>query len=141
ESNSISEYGEACCEARATAAKQRFGRQCGANPGPLAALPRLVPDDSDSYSSTLLRELAKGRLVHEDAEDLCLADAALHRGEAGPAARLRCQQLLEGYLDALQGFRETELFTSSVTLHSFSSHLSPLVRMPISGPARIFILV
>ncbi|CAE7385354.1 Parp1 [Symbiodinium natans] len=87
--------GEVCCEPLAEAARKKFGVNCGSNPGPVDALPRLVPDDTDTYSSSVLRELAKGRLRKEDAHALCLTNAALHLGQVGIDARHHCEAMLE----------------------------------------------
>ncbi|CAK9048921.1 Nucleotid_trans domain-containing protein [Durusdinium trenchii] len=76
---------QVCCEPRVVGARKKFGENCGHNP-PVEALPDLVPDDADTYSSSILRELAKGNLAREDAERLCLSFAALHKALGGQEA-------------------------------------------------------
>ncbi|CAK9069255.1 unnamed protein product [Durusdinium trenchii] len=94
---------QVCCEPRVVGARKKFGENCGHNP-PVEALPDLVPDDADTYSSSILRELAKGNLAREDAERLCLSFAALHKALGGQEAWRFCQDLLERFLGAQDGF-------------------------------------
>ncbi|CAE7284491.1 unnamed protein product [Symbiodinium necroappetens] len=96
--------GEVCCEPLAEAARKKFGVSCGSNPSPVSALPRLVPDDTDTYSSSSMRELAKGRLSTEDAHRLCLTNAALHLRQVGIDAQHRCEAMLENFMAAHKGF-------------------------------------
>jgi len=95
--------GQTCCVPHAPNAAKRFGQRCGAAPAPTTALPRIVPDDTSTYSSSALRELAKGRIAFPEAEKLCLADGVLHRAEAGPLAKRRCSALLRTFLGLHNG--------------------------------------
>eukprot|EP00434_Breviolum_minutum_P023543 symbB.v1.2.020769.t1/scaffold1749.1/size103200/9 len=91
---------QACCTPKAAGARKKYGENCGRNP-PVKALPRLVPDDSDTYSSSILREFVKGHLQREDPK-FCLTSMALHRGIVGDEARRYCQDLIGRFLVAHQ---------------------------------------
>eukprot|EP00927_Polykrikos_kofoidii_P071996 TRINITY_DN68170_c0_g1_i1.p1 TRINITY_DN68170_c0_g1~~TRINITY_DN68170_c0_g1_i1.p1 ORF type:complete len:576 (+),score=80.23 TRINITY_DN68170_c0_g1_i1:49-1728(+) len=96
--------GQACCMPRAPVAAHRFAPGCGVAPAVLATLPRLVSDDFDTYSSSILREHVKGRIRRVDVEKLCMAGMLLHRGEAGESARRRCAEVLDVYVGAQRAF-------------------------------------
>lgn len=95
--------GEVCCISKAPAAAQRFSAKCNAAPVP-DGLPRLVPDDWNTYSSSFLRELAKKRISYQDAQDLCVMGMVLHAGILGSAARLPCKGQLDAYMGGLRQF-------------------------------------
>ena len=93
---------EVCCVSRTKKGAERWGTLCSPAYPASRNLPRNVPDDSNTYSSSALRELIKGNIGRDAAIAICRADHYIHHrssstsSSSGPEATINaaCDEMV-----------------------------------------------